>query len=259
LSRIIRSSQIITVQSDNKANKDSELTVKNLTDEAENIVREAYEKSKLIVEKAERESETIVEKAIEESQEKSELIEEESRQRGYESGYSEGYEKGQIEGHESGYEKAYSETLEKRKEIIEEANLIKSNYLIEREKIINDLEPDIINLVREISEKVINREIEKPDYMVDLILKGLSSLNDKDNIIIRVSKEDYEKVNEFKPEILSKGSLIEDIDIKLDSNLKKGDCVIESSQGNVNTSISLQLEEIRKILDDLLLGSRKDE
>jgi flagellar assembly protein FliH len=254
LSKIIRSSDVITINDDSKQYRKADSIVAKSMEEAERILIDATMESEKLLRDSNEKAEKMVSDAVEAAREKAEALLEESRTRGYEEGKLEGYEIGYKDGHEEGYEKAYSETAESRKSIIEEANEIKKGYLEERERVLESLESEVIALVKEISEKVLNREMESESYMTDLILKGLFSLNDKDSLIIRVSKEDYQNVMDFKPEILSRGSLIDDIDIKLDSNLEKGDCVIESSQGNVNSSVSLQIEEMKKTLDDLLLG-----
>ncbi|OHW62754.1 V-type proton ATPase subunit E [Andreesenia angusta] len=254
MSKIIRSSDVITINDYSSHYRKADSIVEKSMEEAEAIIRDANEQSIEILEKAKTEAENLVSNAVSEAERAAAEMFESSRERGYAEGHSEGYEKGYAEGHSEGYEKSYTETTESRKAILDEANEIKKSYLEERTRSLEALEPEIVKLVKEVCEKVINSEMEREDYMVDLILKGIASLSEKDNLIIRVSKEDYKNVMDFKPEILSRGSLIEDIDIKLDSNLQKGDCVIESAQGNVNSSISLQIEEMKKILDDLLLG-----
>lgn len=254
MSKIIRSSDVITINDYSNHYRKADSIVEKSMEEAENILNDATDQSREMLEKARAEAEDIVSAAVSKAETEAAEMLEASKEKGYSDGYREGYEKGYSEGHGEGYEKAYTETTESRRGILEEANEIKRGYLEEKTRTLKELEPEIINLVKEVSEKVLNSEMQREDYMVDLILKGIASLSEKDNLIIRVSKEDYQNVMDFKPEILSKGSLIEDIDIKLDSNLQKGDCVIETSQGNVNSSVSLQIEEMKKILDDLLLG-----
>lgn len=254
MSKIIRSSDVITIDDDSRQYRVADSIVSKSMEEAEQILIDATLESEKLLEKSKLESQKIVSDAMAEAEQKATSLLDESRKKGYDEGYSEGYETGYSQGHEEGHRKAYDETLESRKTIVEEANEIKKNYLEERERVLSSIEPEVIKLVKDISEKIMNREMESEDYMVELILKGIASLNDKDSLIIRVSKDDYQNVMDFKPEILSKGSLIDDIDVKLDSNLEKGDFVIESSQGNVNPSVSLQIKEMKKTLDDLLLG-----
>lgn len=254
MSKIIRSSDVITINDYSNQYRKADSIVEKSMEEAESILNDATERSREMLEKARTEAESIVSAAVSEAERAAAEMLESSKEKGYSEGHREGYEKGYADGHEEGYEKAYRETSESRRGIVEEANEIKRSYLEERSRTLESIEPEVVGLVKEVCEKVLNREMEREDYMVDLILKGISSLSEKDSLIVRVSKEDYQNVMDFKPEILSKGSLIEDIDVKLDSNLQKGDCVIESSQGNVNSSVSLQIEEMRKLLDDLLLG-----
>jgi len=47
-------------------------------------------------------------------------------------------------------------------------------------------------------------------------------------------------------------SLIEDIEVKIDNKLVRGNCIVETSKGNVDVSIDSQLEEMKTIVNMLL-------
>ena len=52
--------------------------------------------------------------------------------------------------------------------------------------------------------------------------------------------------------ILAMANLVEDIEIRIDSTLSKGGCIIEGSKGNVDVSVGTQIEEMKKLLTTLL-------
>lgn len=163
------------------------------------------------------------------------------------------YETARKDGYSEGYEKGYAEGKKASDELIEEANEIKKSYLRERETVLSNIEKDVINIVMDLCEKIINKKlIEDEETIISLIVKGINSLNVKENLIIKVSKEDYDIVEMSKQKILAMANLVEDIQVRVDSTLAKGGCIIEGSQGNVDVSVNVQIEEMKKLLTTIL-------
>lgn len=202
---------------------------------ANQILSEAEKKAQEITLKAKEDAA----KVLEDTYSQAKNIVDAAREEGYSKGYEEGFVKG----------KEISDTL------IQEANEIKKKYLQEREIILSKIEEDVINLVISLSEKIINQKLESDkEAIIPLIIKGIESLNVKESLVISVSKEDYDVVEMSKQRILSMANLIEDIKIRVDSSLTKGGCIVEGSKGNVDVSINTQIEEMKKVLYELLNG-----
>ncbi|KNF08812.1 flagellar assembly protein FliH [Gottschalkia purinilytica] len=258
MSSIIKSSQIVEIKDRTNVYKEARNIIDDTRKQQDDILNKAKEEAKRIIEqtieKANNESEKILHNANEEA----EKIKKKAKETGYEEGHQEGYDKGYNKGHDDGkkegYEIGYGEGKEITDKLIEEANEIKKNYLQERDHILKSIEPDVIDLVIQTCEKIINKELDEKETIIDVIIKGINSLNSKDSLVIRVSKEDFNTAFESRQQILAKASLIEDVDIKLDANLIKGDCIIESSQGNADVSVGLQVEEMKKMIKGLLNG-----
>ncbi|KPU28220.1 hypothetical protein TR13x_02465 [Caloranaerobacter sp. TR13] len=239
MSNVIKSHQVIvetTIKNDN-VKTDSKNNI-------EKVIKDAWEKHDEIINRAKIEAESIINEArenadiiMEKMYKKSQLMIEESKQKGYEEGYKKGYEEGCI-------------SAEK---IIKEANNIKREYLQKKALYLKQLENDIIDLVINISEKIINQKLDDDrEVIISIILKGLESLLVSDKVIIRVSKDDYGIVDLAKERLLAEASLIEDIEVKIDNNLEKGGCVIETERGCVDVSIKTQIEAMKKTLKDIL-------
>ena len=263
MSSIIKSSQVNYIKQD--ANHDTRLfTGENLGDEDRDLSKEdldelqkeqeellisARKDAEYIIKSAKEEAEKIKSDSLETAKKEAEDLKEESSIRGYKEGQSDGYSKGHEEGREEGYDQGKEES----QALIEEANEIKREYLNEKERVLNSIEEDVIKLVVDITKKILNQKIEEDDEaIIDLVFKGLATLNSKEDIRIRVSKEDFDKVEESKERILSKVSLIENLKVDVDSTLKKGDCIIESAKGNVDVSIDTQMKNVEEELNDLL-------
>lgn len=240
LSRVIKSSRVI----DETVNNKLDFEKNNTRDIAENIIEDAKKKYDCLIKTAENEANNIisnanlrVDKILESTYEKAEELLENARNNGFNEGYEVGYNEGKL----------ISDNL------IKESNEIKENYLKEREFTLNNIEKDVIDLVIFSTEKILNYELNNDREMIISIIKnGLNKLNNCSNIIVRICKDDYDIVELSKDKILSDVSLIEDINFKVDNTLEKGDCIIETANGIVDTSIQSQVKELKKILYDLL-------
>lgn len=234
---------------DNSTDKIVEQIISEATEKAkaeyDRIIKEAYDlaekTSKQIIEQAEEKSNEIISLANETSV----SIEEEAKQ----TGYSEGYSIGQKEGYETGF----NEGKLVADELIEEAIAIKNSYIETKNNLLKELEPEIIELVISIYEKVINKKSEEDnELIVDLVLNGISKLDLTDKLTIICAKEDYNVLEMSKNEILAKSSMITELDIKYDMALGKGDCILETLRGNIDVSLKNQLDEVKELLITIL-------
>lgn len=245
LSNIIKSSQIRIIDTPIIKHKEQETKETKETELREKII-EVETIAKGIIDDAKKEAEDIIlvakkeaEKVLEETHSNVKNIYDTAREDGYSKGLEEGYAEG----------KKTSDIL------IEEANEIKKNYMKEKEIVLSNIEKEVIDLIISICEKILNQKLENDkEVIIPIILKGINSLNVKENLLIKVSKEDFNIVDMSKQRLLAMANLVEDIQIRVDSTLSKGGCIIEGSKGNVEASIDLQIEEMRKILTTLLNG-----
>lgn len=253
MSSIIRSFRVVettsTEKKENSTDKIVEQIISEATEKAKSeynqIIQEAYElaeeKTRTIMEEAESKAEEIISSANETAI----SILEKSK----EDGYSEGYSTGEKEGYESGFNegKLVADGL------IEEALSIKNSYIETKNNLLKELEPEIIELVISIYEKVINKKSEEDnELIVDLVLNGISKLDLTDKLTIICAKEDYNVLEMSKNEILAKSSMITELDIKYDMALGKGDCILETLRGNIDVSLKNQLEEVKELLITIL-------
>ena len=54
--------------------------------------------------------------------------------------------------------------------------------------------------------------------------------------------------------ILATSEKIEDIEIRRDPTLDNGSCIIDTDAGSIDSSISVQLDQIKAVFDALLKG-----
>lgn len=194
---------------------------------ANNLIEDAKQLYLKIIEEANEEAKKIVDSAYQDG----EKLKHTEAQRGY----SEGFENGHKEA------KAAAQA------IIDEAAEIRSFLDQRKESLYNEVEEQVIDLVLDISKKIIGDELtQNKDAIFLLIKQSLDRCAFKNKLIIRVSSNDYEYVCQNKEKI---GKLVEgisDFEVYLDLSLGQGGCVIETSSGEVNASIETQLKELEK-------------
>jgi flagellar assembly protein FliH len=198
----------------------------------DNKKSEAEDESQAIVQKAEVERDELLEQAYQKSQE----VLEESRNNGYEEGYQSGYEEGK----------------KNSDELIDEANDYKKQYWEMREKALRDAESDFVNLAIGVIDKIFNRQLEEEDIILDIVKNAIESIGYCTSITIRVSEDDYDVLEISRSRILAMFPLIDNMDIKTDFSLTKGDCVIDSEKGSVDASVRMQLDQIKELVMNLL-------
>lgn len=224
-----------------EAEKDSKVIVANAEKKAKDIVEKAKKQSLEIIESGEEKKESMVHSAYEKSKEVFKEAKENGFKLGHEEGYNEGYGKGYDEG------KLSSDKL------IKEALQIKEEHLKSKEKLLKNLEEDIIELVITIYEKLIHKTIkEDSELIISLVLKGIEDLDLTDKLTIVTSKDDYDIVQMSQDIILAKSNMISELEIKYDSSLQKGDCILETSKGSIDASLKNQLSEVKELLTSIL-------
>ena len=220
------------------------------------IIEEAQRKGEEIIKHAEKKAEDIIdsaymeyEKQVNNAYERAKLVFNENKEKGYEEGLLQGKE----EGYKIGYKKGYKEGKNEAKKLISEALDIKNSYIRMRNNALKEAEKDLIELVITIYEKILYKKLEEDEkYIISLIINGLEGLEIKEKLTIIVSKEDYEVVKKYEHYILAKASLIDSIEIKINSDMEKGDCILETSKGNIDVSLRKQLCEIKDLLHTIL-------
>ncbi|MEN8906403.1 MAG: FliH/SctL family protein [Clostridiales bacterium] len=209
-------------ENDKENEENSEGILKNAKNNAKDIVSKANNDAKKIINKAKKDSEKIKKEVIDKSK-------------------KEGYEEGLLKGYEE------------NKGIIEESEKIKNDIENIYENTVRGMEGEIINLVFNITEKVLGYEMEKnPKYIMKIIEKTLNQTNNLEDLVIKVSEDDYDYIKENEKDLYKEVEGINEINIVKDLNLKKGDCFIETEYGVIENSIKEKIKKIKENFFDIV-------
>ena len=193
----------------------------------ETIIEEAHEMYANIIEEANKEAKRIMEEKYNEI----EIFKKKELEKAY----------------EQGFRKGYDEARKKTEKIIDEAINIRQNLEKRKESIYKDAEEDIVELILSISKKIIGDEIQQnKNAIISQIKLALEKCTYKSKVTVKVSSEDYPNVLVNKGVIESLVEGISELEILEDKFLKKGDCIIDTPSGEVNSSIELQIEQLQR-------------
>lgn len=223
---------------DTTANADWEVQdAKNL---ARDTMREAGQKADDIIEAAHAEARRVVEEAQAKMNLDKEDIFEKARQDGVSQGYDEGYKDG---------ERAAQQMKDDAKRELDQA-------VFDRENALQALEPEIINMVIKLVGKLAETSVRiNPSVVLNLVKQGLAEASFTEDVTLRVSKDDFDFVVEHKDELMQYVVGGAGLEIVADHSLNAADCLIETPFGVVDSSLNMQLQEIKQDLAQILEGN----
>lgn len=163
-------------------------------------------------------------------------LEEEKRR-----GYLEGYQMGMQDGTQHA-EEQYKASLQQAADILELA-------FQEKDHVIKEAEPFVIELTTEIAKKVIQQELKlHPEAMIHLIKQTLAAVYETSSITISVAPGDFAFVQKQRKQLLAVDNGQIEIKVFPDHSIEQGGCIIRTSSGSVDARIDVQLSEIKKVL-----------
>lgn len=194
---------------------------------------EVMKRAEAIIKKAKAEAKTIIDEAMVKIEEEREIVLEQARKNGFEEGYN--------------------QAMSQCEDIIQESGLIKKKAIEETDAFLSGIEEEVVDIIMDIARKIVEVElsINREDILY-LVKNALEGCLHKDYILLKVSKEDYQYVEESKNKLLAMVQGIGEIEIKLDHTLKTGSCILETPFGAVDGSAGTRLNEIEKVFKGLI-------
>ncbi|MDQ2085895.1 FliH/SctL family protein [Herbivorax sp. ANBcel31] len=205
----------------------------NKNEDYDELIERAKEEAETIIKEAEIEAVKLIEAAQIEGDKLKESIE--------------------IEAREEGLKKGYDEGKEEYKSLLEEAESIKKNAEKEYREVMNGIEKDAVNVILDIAKKVIGEQVSlNKENIFEILRKGFEKCSNKDDVIIKVSPKDHDFAVRNREKILSLIEGVGKLDIKKDSSLEEGACMIETPYGTVDAGVSTKLKKIENAFTKLI-------
>lgn len=115
----------------------------------------------------------------------------------------------------------------------------------ERKRIIKDAEAEILRLSLKVAEQIIRSEVSlHRDVCLNIVSEAIGRISDREQIIIKVNREDVEQLKKYKDRIGGLVDGVKSLSILEDSSVEPGGCVIETNLGYVDSRISTKIKAI---------------
>ncbi len=128
---------------------------------------------------------------------------------------------------------------------------------VERHKIVESAEGEIVRLAMGIAERIVQQQIALDrGVVVEMTKAAVSRLLDRESITVRVNPSDFERMREHREDVLALGDVTH-MRIIEDQRVDRGGVVVETESGSVDARIVTQVAEARRVLhldDDVIVG-----
>jgi flagellar assembly protein FliH len=248
-----RDVKVVTIPVGNKVNQvstsDDSIQAEDVavdTQMVDKIIQDAQLKAQEIILKAKQTVNAMIHDAEEkmglwweENEKKLEILTQEARESGF--------QEGMISGKKEVEEKVYQEYKAKIGQV---QDLLENAYK-EKESIILEAEPFLLELSNAIASQIIKQELESyPDKFVELIKQHILRFKEKDFITICVHPMDFDYIQSQRSHLLAVVNGETEIKIVPDHSVTEKGCIIRTAYGSVDARIDTQIEEIKKVIQD---------
>ncbi|MCL2216329.1 MAG: FliH/SctL family protein, partial [Defluviitaleaceae bacterium] len=157
------------------------------------------------------------------------------------------------EAREAAYKEGMDAATREGDAIKAEARQTLESAVAERKAMQESLEPEIVELIIGITDKLLDKAVAiNPSVITNLIKQGLASAVITGDIIIYVSPQDLEQVQEHKDELVALADGSVKMEIVKDLSLNPMDCVIETPFGDIDCSLGQQYDQLKANLSYIL-------
>lgn len=158
-------------------------------------------------------------------------------------GYADGLQMGREEGR-----REYQQAIEA---LHEELQKLVDAILAERQRLWEEMEPQVVDLVLEIGRKVLREEIQaRREVTLSIIKHALRRVADTEHVRIRVHPDDLHIAREHREDFLAICDGVKQIEVVEDRRVGGGGCIIETPSGTIDASLRTQLQSVEKALQE---------
>jgi len=132
---------------------------------------------------------------------------------------------------------------------IAEAMETMNQAIKERKQIVKDAEGEILRLSLKVAEQIIRSEVSlHRDVCLNIVAEAIARVSDREQIIIKVNREDAEYLKRYKDRLTSMLDGVKSFSIIEDASVEPGGCVIETNLGFIDARISTKIKSIEEAL-----------
>jgi len=202
------------------------------------LVREKFSPRKSAVSASQTDDQPLAAKQAAEAALKAKLELEKQMQKAQKKSFDEGFADGIQEGINR-QKKEYAQTISSVVATMKELTEL-------RQKIIEEMEQDILRLAFAVAEKVLAQEIQQNKAVVISVLKeAIRGIAARDGMKVHLNPHDFQNIAKIKEDLQAEMEGINDITFEEDMGIKPGGVIIETLFGEVDARLNQQLQEIK--------------
>lgn len=146
-------------------------------------------------------------------------------------------ERSRKQGDQRGYQEGMARALE----------YLNKLYAL-RDKMFEDIEPQVVKLSFSIAEKILGQQIQENDKTILGIVKQALDSAIGYKILVKLNPADYTQIKSQESLLLAKVEPSRTISFREDESVKPGGCIVESEIGAIDAQLDTQLNAIKKAL-----------
>lgn len=148
----------------------------------------------------------------------------------------------QKEGLLQGKEDGYREGLAQFTAMMDEVKNLFSQLVKERQRVFEEVEPELASLSLDIAKTVIGNEVRtNPDAVIGIVKKALSHMKSREEVVIKVNPEDLEHVKHNRDVFAAMVEGVQNMEIAADPRVGRGGCLIQTNLGSTDARIETQI------------------
>ncbi len=129
-----------------------------------------------------------------------------------------------------------------------------------RTELVSVIERQAAELALRIAEQILTAAVEiEPERVVDITRAALRRLTDRHRVTIAVNPLDLELVSESVGPLKHELGGIEHLDVLAERRVERGGVLVRTEYGEVDATISAQLQSAREVVADALRGEEEPE
>lgn len=123
----------------------------------------------------------------------------------------------------------------------------------EIQRVQGELSKSLLPVVMAASKKIVGREIEVSDTIVDIVASGLKSVSQHKKVTIWVNKKDLDVMEANRSRLKQIFESLEALSIRERGDISRGSYMIETEVGIINGDLSTQWQVLEKALAKMLV------
>ncbi len=167
-----------------------------------------------------------------------------------EDAYRSGFEQGVDEGREEVFKQTRREVEEK----LEDFSEMISNVLQTYEVIFANQQKDMYRLIKNLTKWVTLKELDNDGKYLDRLLeKLLLEIQTRNNLLIQVNINDFQKMPEVLEVVKAKLGDMKNVRVEVDPAIQTRGMIVESDNGIINATLEEQFKGLDKLFEQVLV------